>query len=79
MMVHQICLRWLFEQGVTIVVKSYNKDRMKENLQIFDWELTEEDNHKISKIPQKRGCPGDMFVSLNGPYKSIEQLWDGEI
>lgn len=75
----QICLRWLFEQGVTIVVKSYNKDRMKENLQIFDWELTEEDNHKISKIPQKRGCPGDMFISPNGPYKSIEQLWDGEI
>ncbi|KAK3416734.1 hypothetical protein EUGRSUZ_H02496 [Eucalyptus grandis] len=36
----QVCLRWLYEQGVTFVVKSFKKERLKENLGIFDWELT---------------------------------------
>ncbi|KAF2305712.1 hypothetical protein GH714_007707 [Hevea brasiliensis] len=39
----QVCLRWVHEQGVSVVVKSFNKERMKENLKIFDWELSEED------------------------------------
>ncbi|KHN24554.1 NAD(P)H-dependent 6'-deoxychalcone synthase [Glycine soja] len=38
--VAQIALRWIFEQGVTPVVKSFNKVRMNENLQIFDWNLS---------------------------------------
>ncbi|KAI4305698.1 hypothetical protein L6164_029049 [Bauhinia variegata] len=33
----QVCLRWLYEQGVTFLPKSYNKERMNQNLQIFDW------------------------------------------
>lgn len=51
---------------------------MKENLEIFDWELTEEELQKISEIPQTRGCLGEDFISVNGPYKTIEELWDGE-
>ncbi|KMZ63253.1 Non-functional NADPH-dependent codeinone reductase 2 [Zostera marina] len=75
----QICLRWLYEQGVSIAVKSYNEERMKENLQIFDWKLSEADRSLIANIPQKKGVYGDMLVFPNGVYKSIEQIWDGEI
>ncbi|KMZ63254.1 Non-functional NADPH-dependent codeinone reductase 2 [Zostera marina] len=75
----QICLRWLYEQGVSIAVKSYNEGRMKENLQIFDWELSEADRSMIANIPQKRVTCGEFFVCPNGVYKSVEQLWDGEI
>ncbi|QHO09985.1 NAD(P)H-dependent 6'-deoxychalcone synthase [Arachis hypogaea] len=32
--VAQVSLRWLYEQGVTFAVKSYNKERMKQNLEI---------------------------------------------
>ncbi|KAF8407550.1 hypothetical protein HHK36_006684 [Tetracentron sinense] len=76
-----VALRWIYEQGASVVVKSFNKGRMKENLQIFgDWELSEEDLNKISQIPQQRGFPGEeLFVSANGPYKSLDELWDGEI
>ena len=74
----QISLRWLYEQGVTVAVKSFNKERMRENIQIFNWELSEEDKNKISKIPQKRGCTGELFVAPNGPYNTLEELWDGE-
>ncbi|KAE8722655.1 hypothetical protein F3Y22_tig00013808pilonHSYRG00101 [Hibiscus syriacus] len=35
--VAQICLRWAFEEGVGVIVKSFNGERMKHNLEIFDW------------------------------------------
>ncbi|KAJ4947990.1 hypothetical protein NE237_000056 [Protea cynaroides] len=74
----QIALRWIYEQGVSPIVKSFNKDRMKENLKIFDWELNEEDLDKINQIQQKRGFPENWFASPKGPYKSIEESRDGE-
>uniref|UniRef100_A0A0D3HAJ9 NADP-dependent oxidoreductase domain-containing protein n=1 Tax=Oryza barthii TaxID=65489 RepID=A0A0D3HAJ9_9ORYZ len=73
----QICLRWMYEQGDVLLVKTYNENRMKENLDIFDWELTEEERDKISKLPQQRGLTGMQFVCDNGPYKCVEDLWDG--
>ncbi|KAK8561106.1 hypothetical protein V6N13_149715 [Hibiscus sabdariffa] len=77
--VAQVCLRWAFEQGLTFVVKSFNKERMRENLQIFDWELTSDDYKQINKIKQHRLMPKPEMVSPNGPFKSPEELWDGEI
>eukprot|EP00262_Sarcandra_glabra_P014595 TRINITY_DN4294_c0_g1_i4.p1 TRINITY_DN4294_c0_g1~~TRINITY_DN4294_c0_g1_i4.p1 ORF type:complete len:321 (-),score=48.80 TRINITY_DN4294_c0_g1_i4:225-1187(-) len=75
----QVALRWAYEQGVSVLVKSFNKERMKENLEIWDWALSDEEKEKISQIPQCKGFPGDGFVSVNGPYKSTVDLWDGEI
>ncbi|MCL7027039.1 hypothetical protein MKW94_006692 [Papaver nudicaule] len=77
----QVCLRWVYEQGVSLLVKSFNEQRMKENTLIFQWELTEDELEKISKIPQKRGLPGDIFVSEleAAPFKTVEELWDGEV
>ncbi|MED6203378.1 hypothetical protein PIB30_114935, partial [Stylosanthes scabra] len=46
--VAQVSLRWLYEQGVSFVVKSYNKERIKQNLDIFDFSLTNDDHQKIS-------------------------------
>ncbi|BAT80503.1 hypothetical protein LR48_Vigan07g004800 [Vigna angularis] len=68
----QVSLRWLYEQGVTFVPKSYDKGRMNQNLQIFDWKLTKDDLHKISEIYQNR--------LINGPTKpQLNDLWDDEI
>ncbi|XP_065862550.1 non-functional NADPH-dependent codeinone reductase 2-like [Euphorbia lathyris] len=75
----QVCMRWVYQQNVSIAVKSSNKERMKENLQIFDWELSEEDLQKIDQIPQERTSKVDHFVTQQGPYKSLMDLWDGEL
>ncbi|KAK3442497.1 hypothetical protein EUGRSUZ_B02641 [Eucalyptus grandis] len=77
--VNQVCLRWTHEQGVSMLVKSFNTERMKANLDIFDWSLSPDELNKISQIPQKKGFPGVEFVSADGPYKSTVELWDGEI
>ncbi|KAL7098291.1 hypothetical protein ACP275_09G007500 [Erythranthe tilingii] len=77
--VAQVALRWIYEQGASPIVKSFSKERMKQNLEIFDWELTDEETCKIRMIPQAKGLTGEMFVFPEGQYKSLEQLWDGEI
>ncbi|KAI3853282.1 hypothetical protein MKW92_014515 [Papaver armeniacum] len=74
--VAQVSLRWVYEQGVSLVVKSFNEERMKENLKIFDWELTTEDLKMISEIPQRRVATADFLMSDIGPFKSLEELWD---
>ncbi|CAN1151318.1 Non-functional NADPH-dependent codeinone reductase 2 [Linum perenne] len=77
--VAQVCLRWAYEQEVCVVVKSFNQERMKENLDIFSWAFTEEENRKLGEIPQSRGCLGQDYISDQGPFKTIEELWDGEM
>ncbi|KAF5175312.1 Non-functional nadph-dependent codeinone reductase [Thalictrum thalictroides] len=75
----QVCLRWLHEQGICVVVKSFSEERMKGNLEIFDWEMSPEESALIQQLPQSRGHTGEDFISVDGPFKSLEELWDGEI
>ncbi|KAK9920861.1 hypothetical protein M0R45_029401 [Rubus argutus] len=77
--VAQVCIRWVYQVGATLAVKSYNKERLKQNAQVFDWELSQEDLDKISQIPQRKMMLKEELISANGPYKSLEDLWDGEI
>ncbi|CAN6299906.1 unnamed protein product [Urochloa humidicola] len=76
--VAQVCIRWAYEQGDCVIIKSFNESRMRENLDIFDWELTDDDRRKISELPQSRGNY-DFFVHESGPFKTVEDFWDGEI
>ncbi|ONI30330.1 hypothetical protein PRUPE_1G244700 [Prunus persica] len=78
----QVCIRWVFQAGATLAVKSYNKERLKQNLQVFDWELSEDDLNKINHIPPHKMMRREELVSADGsssPYKSVQELWDGEI
>lgn len=67
----QISLRWVYEQGVSLVPKSFNMKRMNENLQIFDWSLTEEDSSKINQLPQRKGV---TLASILGPHDLALEL-----
>ncbi|GKV51048.1 hypothetical protein SLEP1_g57724, partial [Rubroshorea leprosula] len=62
-----------------IVAQNFNKERMKQNLQIFDWELTKEEHEKINQIMQRRFLLNEGFISPNGPFKTLDELWDGEL
>ena len=75
-MLLQVALRWIIEQGATPIVKSFNSERMKEKLKLFDWELSETDSEKIKQIPQHRGFSGERFVNEFGPYKTPQDFWD---
>ncbi|KAB1225576.1 Non-functional NADPH-dependent codeinone reductase 2 [Morella rubra] len=77
--VAQVCRRWVYEQEVAPIVNSYNKERLRENLQIFDWVPSEDERTKIIQIKQQRMMLKEDLVSARGPFKSIEELWDGEL
>lgn len=46
----QVALRWNVQRGVTVIPKSVHKDRMAENLNIWDFSLREEDMAEIAKM-----------------------------
>ena len=48
--VGQVVLRWLVQRGVVSLAKSVRKERMVENLNVFDFELTDEDIARITKL-----------------------------
>ncbi|GAY67421.1 hypothetical protein CUMW_256340 [Citrus unshiu] len=75
----QKTLKWFYQQRVSVIVKSFNKERMEQNLDIFDWELSGEELQKIEQILQYRGSRAEAYLSENGPFRTVEEIWDGEI
>ena len=50
--VAQICLRFLVQKGIIPLVKSSSMDRMKQNQDIFDFEISVEDMSFLDNMPQ---------------------------
>lgn len=46
----QVALRWNTQRGVAIIPKSTHRARMEENLNIWDFELSEEDMEAVGKL-----------------------------
>ena len=51
----QICIRWSLQRGYLPLPKSVTPERIRENLQVFDFELAEED---VQLIADLKGCVG---------------------
>ena len=50
----QVALRWLIQRGIPIIPKSVHKERMIENIQIFDFVLSEDEVKKITSLDLDR-------------------------
>lgn len=48
--VAQICVRWSLQQNVVPLPKSVSEERIKENAQVFDFEISDEDCELISNL-----------------------------
>lgn len=46
----QVALRWNVQRDVVVIPKSVHKDRMEQNMNIWDFELSEEDMNEIAKL-----------------------------
>ena len=70
--VAQIILRWLTQRGVVVIPKSVRKERIVENFNIFDFELSPEDMDAIATL--------DMKVSSFFDHRDPEKVkWLGTI
>lgn len=61
--VAQVILRWLTQRGVVVIPKSVRKERIIENFDIFDFELSQEDMEKIATLDTKES----LFFSHRDP------------
>lgn len=46
----QVALRYLIQRGVSVLPKTVSKERMKQNIDVFDFELTKEDMDVIAAL-----------------------------
>ena len=51
--VAQVILRWLTQRGIVVLAKSTRKSRMEENINIFDFELSEQEMRMIAELDKK--------------------------
>ena len=43
----QICLKWCLQKGAIVIPKAGSEEHLRENMDIFDWQLSEEDMKRI--------------------------------
>ena len=61
----QTILRWLVQQGIIILPKSSKAHRIRENMDVFDFELSEEDMAAITALGDgeaRRTCPDPSTI-----------------
>lgn len=70
--VGQVVLRWLYQRDVITLAKSVHKERMIENINIFDFELTDKEMQLIQNLDMKESA----FFDHRDP-KMVERLGGG--
>ena len=67
--VAQIVLRWLVQRNIVPVVKSVHPARMKENLDIFDFILSEEEMKQIASLDT-----GHTYATARNTGKAVTEF-----
>ena len=65
----QVVLRWFIQRGIIVIPKSVRPERMAENLDIFDFELSETDMAAIATL----GGDASLFIDHTSP-EAVEML-----
>ena len=69
--VAQVILRWNVQQGVIVIPKSVHRERMEENLNIWDFSLDEEDMAAIATLD--KNCPSMLDTRK---IREVKRVYD---
>ncbi|MEN7341309.1 MAG: aldo/keto reductase [Pseudomonadota bacterium] len=69
----QVVLRWGVQRGTAVIPKTSRKERLIENLSLFDFELTDEEMQAIGALNQNRrfNDPADFCEKAFGRFHAI--------
>lgn len=59
----QVALRFLLQSGIAVIPKTVHRERMEENLAVFDFSLTPEEMKQIRNLDRKKS----MFIDFCSP------------
>ncbi len=60
----QIILRWELQQGISVIPKTTHIARMKENINVFDFQLTTSEMQEIKTLNESRGIGSDPYTMM---------------
>lgn len=66
----QVILRWLLQRGIVVIPKSVHKNRMEENINVFDFKLTDDDMNIMNSLDKGES----QFFDHRDPV-TIEQIF----
>ncbi|AUI72311.1 aldo/keto reductase [Companilactobacillus alimentarius] len=69
--VGQVVLRWLMQRGIAAIPKTSHISRMKENLDIFDFELNNDEMNSIGELEQGKTVAGNRETA-----KEVREFFD---
>jgi 2,5-diketo-D-gluconate reductase A len=72
--VAQVILRWLTQRGMVVIAKSVHKERMKENFNVLDFELSTDDMDAVATLDTKTSS----FFDHRDPEK-VQWLGTGKL
>ncbi|MGX6429746.1 aldo/keto reductase [Levilactobacillus yonginensis] len=70
----QVILRWLLQRGITVIPKSVHKERMIENMNVFDFELTAAEMQTMRSLDKQES----QFFDHRDPV-TIEQIFGSSL
>lgn len=70
----QVILRWLLQRDITVIPKTVRRERMVENMDVFDFELTTEDMTAITELNKNES----QFFDHRDPV-AIEQIFGSSL
>lgn len=70
----QVILRWLLQRGITVIPKSVHRNRMEENMDVFDFELTDAEMKTMASLDKNES----QFFDHRDPV-TIEQIFGSSL
>lgn len=72
----QVVLRWLVQQGIAIIPKTWDPKHLEENISLYDFDLTEEDMKRIDALDKGKFLNYNPYATWNLMQKRF-QRWQG--
>lgn len=73
----QVVLRWLYQQNIIMIPKTWIDEHLKENISILDFELTPEEMATIDSLDQGKFLNYNPYSILHTLPKKYRMGWNG--
>lgn len=69
----QVALRHHIQRGIVVIPKSLHKERMKQNIEIFDFELTDSEMEKLKSLDENKSMWAEYDDPMIVQYAMAEE------